>query len=110
MSNKSSGEAMVDASRNIIIDNQPRPPKDSKAGDADTHHHRQGCQLKVKMGLFQTGTFQKPRGYDPASSGGDYQVSIGEAENKFRKSVCMRQWDFKKPAIRKPIIRITSFL
>ena len=52
MSNRSSGEAMVDASRNIIIDNQPRPPKDSKAGDADTHHHRQGGPTKFKMGLI----------------------------------------------------------
>jgi len=69
MSNRSSGEAMVDASRNITIDFQAHPPNESMAGEADTHHHQQGCQLKVKMGLFQTGTFQKPRGYDPASSG-----------------------------------------
>ena len=52
MSNRSSGEAMVDASRNIIIDYQPHPPKDSKAGEADTHHHRQGGHMKSKMGLI----------------------------------------------------------
>jgi hypothetical protein len=52
MSNRSSGEAMVDASRNKIIDYQPHPPKDSKAGEADTHHHRQGGHLKSKMGLI----------------------------------------------------------
>jgi hypothetical protein len=91
MSNRSSGEAMVDASKNIIIDFQAHPPNESMAGEADTHHHQQGCQLKVKMGLFQTGTFQKPRGYDPASSGGDYQGSIGKMENIFRNSACKRQ-------------------
>ena len=91
MSNRSSGEAKVDASRNIIIDYQPHPPKKSKAGEADTHHHRQGCHMKYRMGLFQTRIFKKSRCYDPASSGGDYQGSIGKMENKFRKSVCMRQ-------------------
>ncbi len=52
MSNRSSGEAMVDASRNIVIDYQPHPPKDSKADEADTHHHRQGGPMKFMMGLI----------------------------------------------------------
>ncbi len=52
MSNRSSGEAKVDASRNIFIDYQPHPPNDSKANEADTHHHRQGGHMKFMMGLI----------------------------------------------------------
>jgi hypothetical protein len=54
MSNRISGEAMIDASRNIIVDYQPRPLKTSKAGEADTHNHRQGDQMKFEMELSQT--------------------------------------------------------